>query len=401
MSTAFKPLPSNERVQLLDIWRGFAIFGILIVNMAIFMAPNFLPTAAPPPLPWYDQTVKYLLHFFAQGKFFTIFSFLFGLGFALQLTRAEAAGRDIRSFYPRRLLSLLVFGVLHFLLFWEGDILRLYALLGFMLLAFRHRSNKALLMVAASCLVLSMLLTTAVISVLSAPGASAASTAGIDFVAEARRAYTSPGYLNVLAYHARIFFYDFFYLAIIQGLSVAAMFLFGLYVGKQRLLEHLQEQRVLLQRVLVVGLVLGFPSSLVYAISKNPVLSGLGYTISGPALASVYLSTIALLTMDVTWKRRLAPLASVGRMALTNYVLQSVICSTLFYGYGLGLYEKLGLAEGFLLSLLIFSMQVPLSVWWFEHFQYGPLEWLWRCLTYGKRPPFLKMKAQKLQTEHG
>lgn len=235
MSSSLKPIPSNERIQLLDILRGFAIFGILVVNMSVFMAPDFLPSYAHPPLPWYDRLVEFLVQFFAQGKFYTTFSFLFGLGFALQLARAETKGIDVRSFYARRLLALLGFGVLHYLLFWEGDILRLYALLGVVLLAFRNRSNQTVLKAAAACFVLYTLLTSTVLYVLATPTitGSASPTMGIDFVSEARAAYTSPSYIAVLAYHARIFFYDFTYLTFIQGLGVLALFLLGMYVGKK------------------------------------------------------------------------------------------------------------------------------------------------------------------------
>jgi uncharacterized protein len=269
----------------------------------------------------------------------------------------------------------------------------LYALLGFVLLAFRHRSNRSVLAAAASCFVLSVLLTTIVLSMLSTSGTSdpTLSTTGIDFVAEARAAYTSPSYLAVLAYHIRIFFYDFSYLMFIQGLSVLALFLLGLYVGRLRLLDHLPEQRCRLQRILVAGLGLGLFSNLVYVVSKTTGLTGVGYVLGGLSLAVVYLSTLALLSLDETWQRRLAPLACVGRLALTNYMLQSVVCTTIFYGFGFGLYEKLGQAQGLLLSVLIFGFQIPLSVWWLKHFQYGPLEWLWRGITYGKRPPFFKI----------
>jgi uncharacterized protein len=397
MSTLSEPLPSTERLLLLDIRRGFAIFGILVVNMAIFMAPDFLPSHVPRLLPWYDQLVKFLVRFFAQGKFFTIFSFLFGLGFGLQLVRAEAKGNDILSFYPRRLLALLGLGVLHYLLFWEGDILRLYAILGFVLLAFRHRSNRTVFVVAASCFILSVLLSMIVLSMLSTSGTSnpTLSATGIDFVAEARAAYTSSSYLAVLAYHARIFFYDFGYLMLIQGLSVLSLFLLGLYIGRLRLLDRLPEQQGRLRRILVVGLILGLFSNLVYVASKNPAWTGLGYVFAGTALAAFYLSALALLLREEAWRRRLAPLACVGRMALTNYVLQSIVCTTVFYGYGFGQYGKMGPAGGLLLGGLVFGFQIPLSVWWFKHFQYGPLEWLWRVFTYGKRPPFLKKRESQ------
>lgn len=170
-------------------------------------------------------------------------------------------------------------------------------------------------------------------------------------------------------------------------------------LGKRHLLENLPAQRSRLQRLLIIGLTLGLLSNLVYVVSQNPWWSSLGYALGGTCMAGVYLSVIALLSLRETWQRRLAPLACVGRMALTNYVLQSVICSTIFYGYGFSLYEKMGPASGLLLSTLIFILQIPLSVWWLKRFHYGPLEWLWRSLTYGTRPPFLKEKPQKLRAQ--
>jgi uncharacterized protein len=176
-----------------------------------------------------------------------------------------------------------------------------------------------------------------------------------------------------------------------------ALFLFGLYIGRLRLLENAPMQRRLFQRVLAIGLIIGLFSNLVYVVSENPWLSGLGYTVGAPSFATVYMTAIALLTLHEAWQRRLAPLACLGRMALTNYVLQSVICSTIFYGHGFGLYEKMGALSGLVLTVLIFSIQIPLSVWWLKQFQYGPLEWLWRCLTYGKRSPFLNNMASNLK----
>jgi len=145
LPNALRPVDRTERIQILDILRGFAVFGILAINIGGFASPAFYPGYLPPEyLPWYDQLAEMLMLFFAEGKFYTIFSFLFGLGFSVQLARAEAKGRDVRSFYPRRLWVLLGLGLLHTVLFWIGDILRHYALLGFALLAFRNRSNRTL-----------------------------------------------------------------------------------------------------------------------------------------------------------------------------------------------------------------------------------------------------------------
>ena len=192
-----RPVPQSERIHFLDILRGFAIFGILAVNLAGFASPAFLPGYAPPDsMPWYDELAQTLVLFFAEGKFYTIFAFLFGLGFAVQLARAEAKGKDIRSFYPRRLLVLFGFGVLHSILFWTGDILRLYAVLGFPLLAFRKRANRTLLIWAGALFTLSFV----ILGLLGAPGGKEEAIPGFDLVGMARAAYTSASYLAVLGF---------------------------------------------------------------------------------------------------------------------------------------------------------------------------------------------------------
>jgi uncharacterized protein len=121
--------------------------------------------------------------------------------------------------------------------------------------------------------------------------------------------------------------------------------------------------------------------------SWENVFSVIGQTFGAPALAIFYMTSLALLAQSSTWERRLAPLANVGRMGLTNYLLQTVICTTLFYGYGFGLYGKVGIAAGILLTVVIFALQILFSAWWMKRYRFGPMEWLWRSLTYGKRQP--------------
>lgn len=117
------------------------------------------------------------------------------------------------------------------------------------------------------------------------------------------------------------------------------------------------------------------------------LLAFLGYALGGLALALWYASAVVLLVERPAWRRRLAPLAAAGRMALTNYLLQSLVCTTLFYSYGLGLYGRVGPAGGLLLTLAIFGGQLAFSAWWLRRFRFGPVEWLWRTLTYGRRQP--------------
>lgn len=390
-----KPVPvekmgaiqQSERIQILDILRGFAIFGILAVNIAGFASPAFLPGyAGPENLPWYDALAEKLVLFFAEGKFYSIFSFLFGLGFSVQLARAEAKGKDIRSFYPRRLWVLFGMGILHAILLWNGDILRIYALLGFALLAFRKRSDRTLLIWAGILFVLSFVL----VAFMGGPVGGGEDTAipGYDVVGMARLAYTSPSFISFLSFQTFMALATFVILFLIQGASVMALFLLGLLAGRMQFFAKLPENRPALKRVFIAGLLIGGLGNGVMLLFPDPLPASLGFTIGAPALAAAYVSGLSLLSLRAGGSRLLAPLSKVGRMALSNYVLQSVVCALLFNGFGFGLYEKVGAAGLLGITVLIYLVQIPLSSWWLSRFQFGPLEWLWRSLTYGQWQPF-------------
>ncbi len=375
---AISPVQQRDRIQILDIIRGFAIFGILTVNLGWFASPAYLQGYEPPDsIPWYDELAQNLLFFFANGKFYSIFAFLFGLGFALQLARADTKGKDIRSFYRRRLLVLFGFGVLHSMLFWTGDILRLYAVQGFVLLAFRKRSNRTLLIWAGALFALSFVIQ----GFLAAPGGKETAIAGLDKVGMARAAYTSSSYLDVLGYQTLESPLSFLILLEIQGPSVMALFLLGLLIGRLHFFEQLPEQRDLLWRLLWLGLAVGLVGNTLAVFAEADWLASLGFTIGDPALAAFYVSGLSLLSLRARGARLLAPLGQVGRMALSNYILQSVICTILFGGFGFGLYEEVGAAGLLGLAFVIYLVQIPFSVWWLRRFQFGPLESLWRSLN--------------------
>lgn len=385
MKDIITPTASAERIHILDILRGFAIFGILAVNIGGFATAQFFPGYIFPVMPWYDTLAQNLMTFFAEGKFYSIFSFLFGLGFAVQLNRAERKGSDIKSFYPRRLWFLFGFGVLHAVLFWYGDILRLYALLGFSLLAFRNQTSRTLLGWAGVFFALSFFLLT---------NAGNEPIPEINLVSMAQQAYGGASYLNILIFQGIIFLQAFIIIALTQGLSVMALFLLGMLAGRSRFFEQLNENRHWLMRALITGLLIGIPGNALLTWAINPLWASLGFTLGAPALAVTYIAALSLAFLTQTGQKILAPLASVGRMALTNYILQSVICSILFSGYGAGLYEKIGAAGLWGTTFLIYLAQIPFSIWWLRKFQFGPLEWVWRSLTYKQRQPFVR--AQNL-----
>ncbi len=387
------PVQPDERLTLIDVLRGFAVFGILAANMYSFSGAAYTPAAWSEPL---DRAIVTTTRFLVEAKFYSLFSFLFGWGMAVQMLRAEARGLRFVPRYLWRLLLLFAIGLLHATLLWTGDIVARYALYGFVLLLFRKRSARFLLASIALSLGLSILL--------AFPGEAMDAvrnqyTLLTDFLRSSRYSpglYTSGSYLEVtrlrseeyLSYMAS-FLYSF-------G-NVFAMFLLGLLVGKQRIFKNLDQHLPRIRRLtwLALGVGLVFTSLHVWSIlhpdwvrPENQRLAYVGSrTIGAPFLMLFYVGAITLLYQREPWRIRLAPLANVGRMALTNYLLQSFTATLIFYGYGIGLYGRTDPTFGLILTVLIFLAEVRFSEWWFERYQYGPVEWVWRTLTYGRRPP--------------
>lgn len=379
-STSLQPVNVSERIHILDILRGFAIFGILAVNISGFASPAYLPGYEfTGNLPWYDDIAEALALYLADGKFFTIFSFLFGIGFSVQIARAESKGRQLMAFYPRRLGVLFGIGVLHAALFWVDDILRLYALLGFVLLVFRNRSNRTLLAWSGTFFVLNYGL-----SLVS----NALELSMPNIAAIGREIYLNGSFFAVVQFQAWAGMYIFLSVMQVQAGNVMALFLLGLLAGRVKFFETLPENRPLLQKILTIGLLAGIVFNAIHRWLETAWLANLDFMIGALSLSAAYVSGLCLLSLNGTGAKLLAPLGQAGRMALTNYVLQSVICSFLFNGYGLGLYEKVGAAGLWGFTLVIFIFQIWLSNWWLARFQFGPLEWLWRSLTYLQKQPF-------------
>ena len=388
-----RPVRRQERIEAIDILRGVAILGILLVNMGLFSRPEGLPAGA----------MDRLIYFFAQEKFKALFSFLFGLGLAVQMLRAEERGAQFLPLYARRLGVLFLIGVAHFLFVWDGDILHDYALLGLVLPLVRHSSPKTLLVGAGALLAIPLLffgLTTASsitghvnpqvkewIAYENGPEADGT-------VADVSDTYSRGSYGGLIALRASELPRDMS--PDTDDAYVLALFLLGLYAGRRRIFHDIPAHLSVLRRVQRWGLIVGVAGNVAFAVggsfdpSPTSVMQNVGrlcLVVAAPAMMLFYASTIILLTQRETWRRRLAPLAAVGRTALSNYLLQSLICTTVFYGYGLGLFGKVSPSLGLLLTVVIFLIQIPLSVWWLGRFQFGPVEWLWRSLTYWQRQP--------------
>ena len=410
-SGSLGPVGEAERVEVVDVLRGFALCGILVVNIMWFKAPGSLGGFGyeGPPL---DRLVAAGVFALAQAKFFTLFSFLFGWGFAAQFLRAEERGAA--AGFPRRYLRrsaiLGLIGVVHIVLLSEGDIL-LYAVLGLLLLPLRRarpeilrRWVKWLLIVPAAA---ALLMFGALALGRAAPEGAAEIAASDRETAEEFRsaartttaAYLEPALARTAATRVENYGRNA-WIQLVLAPTVLAMFVLGLAAGRRHLTPDTEDHRALLRRVRTWGLVVGLPVAVLSAAGASllPTLSALmcvwvNGTVAGPLLAMAYGSGIALLWQRAGWQRVLRPLAAMGRMALTNYLLQSVVATLLFYGYGLGLARRVSPSLALLIVLAILAGQLLVSRWWLRRYRFGPAEWLWRTLTYGARQPLRRVTA--------
>ncbi|MDT4896169.1 MAG: uncharacterized protein QOH25_1246 [Acidobacteriota bacterium] len=404
------PISSRERIEILDVLRGLAVCGILIGNMQWFSGYGMMPPVIAQQSPTADQLTHFLVHFFVEGKFYSIFSFLFGFGFALQITRAEERGDLKASLFKRRLFWLLVIGLLHAYLLWAGDILSIYALMGFLLILFRRKTDDSLLKWAFILLaipILTYILLYVLFAVFAPPGIAATIDAAQNNMwNDAVKSVPQSSYLQILTgYNLNGIVGRYLGLLLQMRLpKLLAMFLLGFYAYRRGYFQNLSSHQPFIRRVLVYGLILGLVGNIAFAALAGseavfpPSLVGIvgviTYAFGVPALALFFIALVATLWQKGAWREALAFLAPVGRMALTNYLLQTVICILIFYGYGFGQFGRIGATTATLIALAIFLFQILMSALWLNFFSYGPMEWIWRQLTYRQRLN-LRLKRQQ------
>lgn len=397
-----EPVRATERIEILDVLRGLAVFGIFLINFPLFVGPSAAFFGWESRILWAQPTERaalLFLHIFAQGKFYTLFATLFGLGFGIQLVRATTRNTpDFPAVYRRRLLWLLVIGVVHATLFWWGDVLHTYALLGFFLLAFRNIPDRVLLRIIIALLLVPAAGTITANTIqhfTRGPGDPPNRAQQLERAKIETEIYSSGRLDEILKLRLRR---NLRQLGVEAGWSVELLtaFLIGLWAARRRIFDDPSQHKPLLIKLAAIALPAGLLITVVdliyaYLYGQTPAplwranLSFLREFLARPAMAYGYAAVLLLIGYQA-WMR---PLAAAGRMALTNYLLHTLVFTTIANSYGFGLYGKITPYQGIPICLAFFAVQIFASQWWLRRHAFGPVEWWWRYKTYGVKPRWL------------
>ena len=386
------PTPPSERITSLDALRGFALLGILVINVRVFSMPEqtLLNPTVYGDFTGLNYWTWFVGHVFAQSKFITVFSALFGAGVLLFVESKEDKGQDAVRLHLRRTAVLIAIGLLHAYLLWYGDILVTYGLIGIFLLFVRDLDARRLAGLAGI-----FLLFVPAIELFAAVSIGGEAIAGQWLPAEAAirdqvAAYRG-GWLDQMSHRVGSSFQR--QTSGLIGSSfwrVGGVMLLGMALYKKGALTG--ERSTAFYRRLVAGGVVGVGVVVagVAYIEANDWSAGAAlywrqFNYVGSLLVAG--GYVGLVTLFVRWRGEglvTGALAAVGRTAFTNYLLQTVAATTVFYGHGLGLFGSVSRVEAMGIVVAIWAVQVPLSVLWLRHFRFGPVEWVWRTLTYGE-----------------
>ncbi|TCZ74333.1 DUF418 domain-containing protein [Paenibacillus albiflavus] len=385
----------KNRIVSLDIIRGIAIFAIFFVNIPSMLGieNRYLFRA----YDGIDSIVRLIYDLLIQTKFYSIFAFLFGIGFYLFMSRAEAKGKSMNALFTRRLLLLFAMGILHMILLWNGDILALYAVQGFWLFFFYRAKPKTVLIVSLTLLLLYIVVS-------------------YNFMQRTLSSYDTfiPSMLfnNTYTHYTADLLQRAVGLVNYEMLSwisytpeILGLFALGVYCAKIKLFNRTKELATPIRIVQWTALVLSvlcwvpiisyYMTNAAYASNKAYLYIYLG----GKSLAAFYVTTIILLLNKQKLEMILRPFRYVGRMALTNYLLQTIF-TVLLVPLFIPNTAALPLWSSMLICVLFFSIQVGISKWWLSRFEFGPMEWLWRIATYWEVQPIRRKQLLPEETLH-
>ena len=408
-----QPTKNTEREIFLDALRGFAILGIFIANLGGFSQFNGdAKITSPWILEGWDDVMEFLHSMLIEGKFYSIFSLLFGWGIALQLKRVAATGVSSLSTIRIRLLFMLLLGAFH-LLIWIGDIVFFYALVGFLLLAFRNFSNKTLL-ITATVLILSPIVLywlKMTYPVLNSPAEFLFQTGnqlegkllGINSETSYQNYIQNANWFDVAKLNVCGFFYRYGHLIFVSRIpKVLGMFLIGYLIGRSDFYKNFKQNKKTIYWIIGLGFLIGLPANFILAqymsspntgyfrLKINGWYQTIAYAFGVVPLALAYVGLLMLSFQTTIGHKIMGVISPVGKMAFSNYIAHSLIGNFVFLSMGLNYGGKVGPVYYTLFAIAVWIAQIIISTIWLKYFNFGPVEWVWRSLTYGKRQPMLK-----------
>ena len=379
----WQPTSNDERYVVLDVLRGLALFGVLLVNIQtlfrVSLFEHILHFHTDPGTS--NHVVDVLLAGLLENKAVSLFSLMFGIGFGIQAERAAARGVDVTRFLVRRFVVLMALGLCHLLLIWNGDVLVLYAVCGLLIVPFLRLPASALAALGAAAIVLPY--------VVDLPIAFPTASAFEAQAAAATHVYGSGRFTDILAFR-----YDEtrrFIVPLLLGIApqTVGLMLCGIAAWRSGVLREPERYRRLLGTIFSGAFAIGATATslLVFSESSGRTLVIPGWLLrlcSFIPLAFSYAAGVLLWMTGARVTGLTALLASLGQMALTNYLTESVVLGVIFYGYGFGLFGRMGSAPAALIGIALYVGQLFFSRLWLRHYRFGPVEWLWRSLTYGR-----------------
>lgn len=389
MKGTMVPLQESKRIVSIDILRGLAILGIFLVNMPSFHSPLLYIDGAERWSGGWDRILYRFSDIVAQASFYPLFAFLFGFGAIILAERSEEKGISFPLLFTKRLSFLLVLGCIHAFFIWHGDILINYAVFGFAFLFFYKMKGRNLILLGSVCYVLPFAILGSLFLIMGIfDREGMAITTDFAMMKQSLEVYQSGTFTEIMSQRALDWYMvNNLFNAIILFLSIFPFFLIGAGVAKQGFLQNPSQYKRHFKAILIVSLLLGMsmkilPYVTVYHFGTIFVQDYFG----GPLLTIFYITAITLLAEQAGASRLFHPLSYIGRMSMSNYLFQSIVCTVIFYSYGLGLYGSVSYTTGVVFLIALFCMQILLSLLWMGLFHYGPVEYVWRFVTYGKKP---------------
>jgi uncharacterized protein len=371
LSPASAATANHRRLESIDILRGLALFGVLTVNLVTeFRVSIFEQFLTPPSEPdLVNRAVIQFVHYALELKAFALFSFLFGVGLAIQFERLSNTGRPL-YWLTRRLFVLLAFGLIHLLLIWNGDILTEYAVAGLVVLPLLYASSKVLGLAATALLALYLALPALPVPVTWPDPAWIT-----HHVEQANVVYRAGNWFQVTQFslHELPFLLPLHVYIFPRTLG---LFVLGILAWRSGVFSKPAEHKA---KILSLGCLLG-----AITLANDP---GILSNLTPVCLALAFTGSVLYAVEFTPTRAFLRPFAALGRMAFTNYIAQSLIFGFLFFGYGLGQFGKLPPAPVLALGIAVYIAQIHLSKFWLCHYRFGPIEWCWRTLMYGRRQP--------------